>query len=236
MGLWKGVNKTMSTIHDVAVGTVGQGTGKVIAKGVEKAPKAIDKGAGFLNKTIKWGVSATEKIKSGQVTDAITEGVGKVTRGVLTNEDTYTRVASKKFRNVGLDVSNRPLILDELNSRVKSVGDKGAAIFDAISKDTRKIPFANGKEMPNWSQLIKRSDDSALGWRVNKRGMLVASAGAMVAGAPSAGKQFVDNRRGTNYDQQVTSVAPRVPAYAQNGGATGDLVFALNNLRHGGMM
>lgn len=128
------------------------------------------------------------------------------------------------------------MILDELNSRVKSVGDKGAAIFDAISKDTRKIPFANGKEMPNWSQLIKRSDDSALGWRVNKRGMLVASAGAMVAGAPSAGKQFVDNRRGTNYDQQVTSVAPRVPAYAQNGGATGDLVFALNNLRHGGMM
>ena len=53
MGLWKGVNKAMSTIHDVAVGTVGKGTGKVVAKGVEKAPKAIDKGAGLLNKTIK---------------------------------------------------------------------------------------------------------------------------------------------------------------------------------------
>ena len=58
----------------------------------------------------------------------------------------------------------------------------------------------------------------------------------MVAGVPAAGKQFVDNRRGTNHDQQITTVAPRVPAYAQNGGATGDLVFALNNLRHGGMM
>lgn len=66
--------------------------------------------------------------------------------------------------------------------------------------------------------------------------MLVASAGAMIAGAPAAGRQYIDNRQGTNYDQQVTSVAPRVPAYAQNGGATGDLVFALNNLRHGGMM
>lgn len=35
--------------------------------------------------------------------------------------------------------------------------------------------------------------------------------------------------------QSVTS-APRIPAYAQNGGASGDLVFALNNLRNGGMM
>lgn len=233
MGLWKGVNKAMSTIHDVAVGTVGKGTGKVIAKGVKQAPKTIDKGAGVLNKVINFGASATQKVKSGQVTDAITEGVGKVTRSVLTNEDTYTRVGGKKL---GLEVSKRPLVLDELNSRVKSVGDKGAAIFDAISKDKRKIPFSGGKEMANWSQLIKRNNDSLLGWRVNKRGMLVASAGVMVAGVPGAGKQFINNRQGTNYDQQVTSIAPRVPAYAQNGGATGDLVFALNNLRHGGMM
>lgn len=149
MGLWKGVNKTMSTVNDVAVGTVGKGTGKVIAKGVEKAPKAIDAGAGIINAAVKAGAAATESIKSGQFTDAITEGVGKVTRGVLTNEDTYTRVGGKTIKGLGLEVSNRPLILDELNSRVKSVGDKGAAIFDAISKDTRKIPFTNGKEMAN---------------------------------------------------------------------------------------
>ena len=233
MGLWKGVNKTMSNIHDIAVGTIGKGTGKVISKGVNKAPDVIDKGAGFLNKTIKWGVSATEKIKSGQVTDAITEGVGKVTRGVLTNESSYTRIGGKK---IGMEVSKRPLVLDELNSRVKSVGDKGAALFDAISKDTRKIPFSNGKEVKNWSQLIRKNDDSLVKWRATKRGMLVASAGAMVAGVPAAGRQYIDNRQGVNYDQQVTSIAPRVPAYAQNGGATGDLVFALNNLRHGGMM
>ena len=233
MGLWKGVNKAMSNIHDVAVGTVGKGTGKVISKGVNKAPDVIDKGAGVINKAINLGVSATNKIKSGQVTDAISEGVGKVTRGVLTNEASYTRVGGKK---IGMEVSKRPLVLDELNSRVQSIGDKGAAIFDAISKDTRKIPFSGGKEVKNWSQLIRRNDDSLVKWKATKRGVLVASAGAMVAGVPSAGKQYIDNRRGTNYDQQVTSVAPRVPAYAQNGGATGDLVFALNNLRHGGMM
>lgn len=37
-------------------------------------------------------------------------------------------------------------------------------------------------------------------------------------------------------DSQPVSIAPTTPAYANNGGATGDLVFALNNLRHGGMM
>lgn len=136
----------MSNIHDVAVGTVGKGTGKVISKGVNKAPDVIDKGAGVINKAINLGVSATNKIKSGQVTDAISEGVGKVTRGVLTNEASYTRVGGKK---IGMEVSKRPLVLDELNSRVKSIGDKGAAIFDAISKDTRKIPFSGGKEVKN---------------------------------------------------------------------------------------
>ena len=136
----------MSNIHDVAVGTVGKGTGKVISKGVNKAPDVIDKGAGVINKAINFGVSATNKIKSGQVTDAISEGVGKVTRGVLTNESSYTRIGGKK---IGMEVSKRPLVLDELNSRVKSVGDKGAALFDAISKDKRQIPFSGGKEMAN---------------------------------------------------------------------------------------
>ena len=37
-------------------------------------------------------------------------------------------------------------------------------------------------------------------------------------------------------DTQPVTSAPSIPAYANNGGATGDLVFALNNLRHGGMM
>lgn len=65
---------------------------------------------------------------------------------------------------------------------------------------------------------------------------MVIGAGAVIAGTPAAAKSYAQNRQGQNYDNQAVTSAPRLPAYQQNAGATGDLVFALNNLRHGGMM
>ena len=74
------------------------------------------------------------------------------------------------------------------------------------------------------------------GMKATGLGVAAAATFQVGAGTPEAVKSWNQNRQGTNYDRQPVTSAPKVPAYAQNGGATGDLVFALNNLRHGGMM
>ena len=132
--------------------------------------------------------------------------------------------------------SKKPLILDELNSELKGLGDKAAGIFDYVTRDNFTI---GGKEIfkeHNPFKLLKKDEGSLIGWRATKRGAALAIGGALVAGVPGATKEFIQSRQGTNMDMQPVTPAPSIPAYANNGGATGDLVFALNNLRHGGMM
>lgn len=235
MGLWKAINKGMHNIHEVGTKTIGPAVGKAINKGLKKAPGAIDAGAGFLNKAIKKTQSTIGKIKSGETGKAISEGASKVAKTVLADESSYKH--SINIGGKGIEWSNKPLILDQLNSTTKSYLDRGAAVFDSISKDKVNVPFTKGnKQMKNLGQLIKKDSDSLIGYKATKRGALVAGGIMMASGVPGAGEQFIKNRQGTNFDQQATTSAPRVPAYANNGGATGDLVFALNNLRHGGMM
>lgn len=234
MGLWKAINKGLHNINEVGTKTVAPAIGKVINKGLKKAPGAIDAGAGFLNKAIKKTQSTIGKIKSGETGKAISEGASKIAKTVLADESSYKPI---NIGGKGIEWSNKPLILDQLNSTTKSYLDRGAAIFDSISKDKVNVPFTKGnKQINNPMQLIKKDSDSLIGWKANKRGALVAGGLMLASGVPGAGEQFIKNRQGTNFDQQATTSAPRVPAYANNGGATGDLVFALNNLRHGGMM
>lgn len=218
------VSKAMSGINELATEKIGPSIGKVIKKGVDNAPGAIDEGAKIIDKSIKTGQKIVGKVKSGDIGKTF----GKVSKAVLTDEDSYTHTI--KMGNKGINWSNKPLVLDQLNSTVKSIGDRGAAAFDVISRDTTK----GGRKNP--FQLIEKSSDSMVGWKATTKGKLVAGAAMLTAGVPGGVKQYVNNRQGTNMDQQPVSVAPKVPAYANNGGATGDLVFALNNLRHGGMM
>lgn len=86
--------------------------------------------------------------------------------------------------------------------------------------------------------LVKTGSDNFMpfGLKATGLGTTLAIGSAALSGGPEAIKTLNRNRQGTNFDSQPVSVAPQTPAYANNGGATGDLVFALNNLRHGGMM
>lgn len=226
MGLFKTINKAMGEIHDFAVNKAAPAIGKVINKGVKEAPGVIDKAAGAADKGIKSGIKLAGKIKSGEIGEQIGKIGRTVTKSVLTDDDSYKK-------SMGMLVSNKPLVMDELQSRIKSIGDKGASVFDIATKDKISV---KGRKVSNPFKVLDKSTDSLVGWKANTRGKLIAGAVAVGAGMPAAGKSYVQNRRGTNVDQQPVTSAPRTPAYANNGGATGDLVFALNNLRHGGMM
>lgn len=107
-----------------------------------------------------------------------------------------------------------------MSRRVKSAEDKAAGMFDVARK----------------TGLIRRNEDATFKYTITPLGAAAAGTVMFAAGTPGAVKGYLDNRQGTRTDQQVTTSTPKVPAYAQNGGATGDLVFALNNLRHGGMI
>lgn len=223
MGFIGRLNKVLSDINTVGVGKVAPFIGKILNKGVNKAPGIVEEGAGILDKTVKKGIGFVEGVRNGSVGKAVKDGTKKVIKNTITDDDSYRRIGPFAF-------SNKFLIGDDLNRRLKQAGDTGAFVWDTISKDK----ILNGK-VKNPFQLIRKSENSMVGYKATKRGVLAASGIMFAAGTPGAAKEFIKDRQGTNVDQQPTSIAPRTPAYAQDGGATGDLVFALNNLRHGGM-
>ena len=229
MSFWGKLNKSIATIHDIAVNDIAPKIGKVINKTGKAAPKVIDKGAGIVNKTINGTKEVIGKVKNGDFAEA----GEKIAKTILTDDDSYKGL--NKFGDK-IEFSKKPLILDELNSRAKDIGDKAASIFDFVTRDNFTVA---GKEVfnnHNPFKLLRKSESSLIGWRATGRGVAVAGGVALIAGTPGAAKQFVKSRQGTNIDNQPVTPAPSIPAYANNGGATGDLVFALNNLRHGGMM
>lgn len=231
MSLLGRVTKLMGNINDVSLEAAGI-VGKVANKILKRAPDLVEGGAGVANKGIEIGKTAIKKIKDGSAKRAATEGIGKASRTFLSDDSSYEILKLKnKETNIGL--SKKPLIMDELNRRGKQFVNNGAVIFDTISRDYNVV---DGHKVKNPLQLIRKDEESLVGYKATKRGVLLAATGMTIMGTPDAAKQFIDDRKGINPDGQVSTSAPRVPAYAQNGGATGDLVFALNNLRHGGMM
>lgn len=231
MSLLGRVSKMMGNINEAGLAAASV-VGKVANKILSKSPGLIEKGAGAANKGIELGKAAVGKIRDGSLLKATTKGVGKVSRNVLSDDSSY-KVLKIGNKETNIAFSKKPLFMDDLNRRGKQAVDNMAAIFDTISKDDVVV---NGTKVRNPLQLIRKDENSLIGYKATKKGVLLAGTGAMIMGTPGAAKQFVEDRKGLNPDGQVTTSAPSVPAYAQNAGATGDLVFALNNLRHGGMM
>lgn len=86
------------------------------------------------------------------------------------------------------------------------------------------------------SPFIKESKhNSLLGIRVNKVGIGLLGTGLVAAGAIGETKNYLTQTTRGQVDSSVTSFAPRLPSYSfgEQAGATGDLVFALNNNRRG---
>lgn len=231
MSLLGRVTKLMGNINDVSLETAGI-VGKAANKILKRAPGLVEGGAGIANKGVEIGKTAIKKIKDGSAKRAATEGIGKVSRTFLSDDSSYEILKLRnKETNIGL--SKNPLILDDLSRRGKQFVNNGAVVFDTISRDYNVV---DGYKVKNSLQLIRKDEESLIGYKATKKGVLLAATGMTIMGTPDAAKQFIDDRKGINPDRQVITSTPRVPAYAQNGGATGDLVFALNNLRHGGMM
>lgn len=229
MGLGKFFGKITETASDLTLGVLHSRPVQGILKGTFKGiSKSVDPAAGVAEKAWQAGEkvvgAATNKETYKRIGKAVESGAGKVVKNTLTDPDSYKQIGkipdikiNKGISGSPILVSNKTLFADDMNRRIKT----SLNTLTAVSKP-----------------LITTGGDNLLPFGMKATGLGVAAAATFQVGAgtPEAVKSWNQNRQGTNYDRQPVTSAPKVPAYAQNGGATGDLVFALNNLRHGGMM
>ena len=229
MGLGKFFGKITETASDLTLGFFHSRPVQGVLKGTFKGiAKSVDPAAGVAEKAWQAGEkvvgAATNKETYKRIGKAVESGAGKVVKNTLTDPDSYKQIGkipdlkiNKNTVGAPILVSNKTLFADDMNRRIKT----SLNTLTAVSKP-----------------LITTGGDNLLPFGMKATGLGVAAAATFQVGAgtPEAVKSWNQNRQGTNYDRQPVTSAPKVPAYAQNAGATGDLVFALNNLRHGGMM
>lgn len=227
--LGKALGRVYNTAKNVVMGVAtSKTTEKVVSKVTRTAVDAVEPGAGIIDKSIRGTKKAVNKATNPEtykkIGKAVEEGAGKIVDSVITNS-----ADPQNYKQIGKSHairSNKSLFGDEMHRRIQGGLDTVAHIAKGDSLLTgRKALITTGGDnlMP-------------MGLKATKLGVGLAATAQLAAGTPQAIKQANTNRQGTNFDSRPVTSAPRTPSYANNGGATGDLVFALNNLRHGGMM
>lgn len=131
---------------------------------------------------------------------------------------------------------------------------------DDIKEGAIKIGKSTLLEANQWGQaaagaveavdrtLLKKAPlgESLIGRKVNGAGLAVFGAGAVLTGTISSGKEYINNRQGSN-DGRLYGVTPQITnpysisqemaysqhgqSFANNAGADGDLVRAISNMR-----
>ena len=180
--------------------------------------------------------------------EIIPKAVGKATSGGLKVGKAAGNVGFKAgmgVLNKGLDVAN-------------FIKDNHDEIYDAAKAMGKGIV----KEANEWGQAgigiagkFERTfltdaplDRSIFGRKFNKKGIALIAVGSTLIQGGKDVKQYIDDRQGTNDGQlyrpttqmstpyqlsEQMAYSSHGRSFADNAGATGDLVFALNNMRHG---
>lgn len=245
----KAVGRLYNTTKNLIMGVgTSEITQKVVSKVAKAVADAVEPGAGIADKSLKSakkGVQAATNPKTySKIGKAVESGAGKVVNNVVTDPGSYKQIGKSHVVR-----SNKSLFGDEMHRRIQGGLDTVAAVAthkskignkvaDFLESDNKLLNIPSKMVRGVSNGLVTTGGDNLLplGMKATGLGVVAASAVQLGAGAPDAVKQWNANRQGSNYDSQPVTSAPRTPSYANNGGATGDLVFALNNLRHGGMM
>lgn len=203
-GIYKFVRNSMDDIHDYAA--------KMAPKAYNKVVKPVGKAA--FDTSLKVGANTLE-------TTANT--VDHFRR----NKDTYKKIG-KSMLNTADNIAM---------GTAREAGIWAQAGINALG-GLKKLGLVEKTTL----------DKSMIGWKFTKRGKMAMTAGALLVGSVGATKDYTESRIGRN-DGQLYKPTPTISnpydlssqmayssigqSYANNAGATGDLVFALNNLRNG---
>lgn len=166
------------------------------------------------------------------------------------------KVDYKSIGKAGLEKGKRGLgyTLADLTDEAEKIGRSGSLLRKQLLGDAPITtnyfgPDSKITKLAKKTALFRRDDSSIiLGAKATPLGIGVIGAGMLVAGSGKATKNYMQSLRGTN-DGTLRSNAPintyaqgqQVSShqighsYANNAGATGDLVFALHNQRKTGI-
>lgn len=242
------VGKVMKKSGDAIIGAANSSIVKGVSKvGTGALKIGVEGAAGIADKTLKTAKKVVPKLKNidGQ---KINDGIGKaVNKTMVGLDDDYRKIGSIGKTTYAATGKTFGLV-DAVTDRAKTYVDGAVGIIKGHQYEIG--PMVNNNIKNEWlsnkvkkmgtihTGLVKTGADNFMpfGLKATGIGTRVAIGASLISGVPDAAEQWSRGRQGTNTDSSPVSLAPQVPAYANNGGATGDLVFALNNLRHGGMM
>lgn len=224
--VFKKIGKVLDNLADTAMAS-----GKLGAKIAAPLVKVGYKGAVNLGNKAFDGIESIAKHNMKELASSAKSTIKKIgsatVDNILTNDESY-----KEIGKTGIKVSKKLNLLDEVQTHTRAAGNMAYKI--GRGKDFKFKGLITGKEREISTRLFRPDDDSLIGLKATRLGKVVMVGGAAMAGVPKAANAAVEGRRGMS-DGQSVGHAPNsyVPAYQQNAGATGDLVFALNNLRRG---
>ena len=180
--------------------------------------------------------------------EIIPKTVGKVTRAGVKVGKTAGGLGFK----VGMGTINKTLdganfIKDNYDDIAKGLKKVGGGVFDEA---TEWVHAAGGiaQKADDWFLKPTTLDKSLIGRSFNKKGLALVAVGATAVQGGKATAQYVSDRQGQNDGQiyrpttqmatpyglsEQMAYSQHGRSFADNAGATGDLVFALNNMRHG---
>lgn len=102
------------------------------------------------------------------------------------------------------------------------------AVTAAEKYGTTASGFVSKLVKPNNGKII----NELMPYKLSKLGVGMVAGTGLISGTKEAFNDFNQHRMG-QMDPMIYRATPRTPSYANNGGATGDLVFAMNRNRRG---
>lgn len=206
-----------------AIGNLGQDIAdKIVVPGLSGLGSIAGKG---VQKIAKLGLDATNKLSK-------------------VDYDKVKKQAKERAERIGKAGSR---LAGDLGQEAQWIGDAGSYFKYAALGDApiTSAIFGEDHAIPKFfshASVLKRSDESLLGVKANWKGHALAIPAALAIGTPAAAREYLNMRKGQNDGQLYTNAPVNTygptmgHSYANNAGATGDLVFALHNQRHSGII
>lgn len=165
-------------------------------------------------------------------------GVGA---GILNNSDKILRgvgnagkwVGRATLRGIAGPGFNEATKLGYWGNKILNPVARHLTAIDGMSKHF--VKYTPKREVYKPRKIFKNKPGKMVtksGFKLGWLGWMTLGAGAVMGGTRQAA-QTADSIRMGQRDPYITRATPRVPSYANNAGATGDLVFALNANRRG---
>lgn len=208
---------------------VGKGIGAGLS-GIGKASMGTTEGIG--RATMAIGREIGRGVTSNLSKSALAIGTGAIVGGILADAD--GNVSKGKTVAVGAGIG---AVSTAIPGGAAVIGTAGLLGASAISTGLEGLGKVGEKmiKMPNKKLSLDNLDEVKL----SKFGGVLLGGAALLGGIKEGFNYYEKSRMGAN-DGMLRTATPTVPiqrsqtpSYANNGGASGDLVFALNNLRNG---